>query len=72
MLADEFVACREIEDDVGTGKGEIVARRNGCPHVLAYLNAEFHSIAGCEYLRTRGDDDRTAGKVYRVLASYIL
>ena len=50
MLADEFIACREIEDDVGSCKGEIVARRDRCPYILAYLDAEFHTVASGEHL----------------------
>ena len=45
VLADKLIAGREIKDDVGTGKGEIIAWRNGSPHVLAYLNTKLHTIA---------------------------
>ena len=50
MLANKLIAGREIEYDVGTCKGEIIAWRYGSPYVLAYLNTELHAIAcGKEY-----------------------
>ena len=44
MLADELIAGREIEDDIGTRERQIVAGRNWCPHILADLHTKLHAI----------------------------
>ena len=50
VLANKFGAGREVENDVGTSHREIVARRNGCPHVFAYLHTKLHAAKGLEEL----------------------
>ena len=46
MLANQFVGCRQIQDDISTGHRQVVAGRNGCPNVLTNLNAQPHSVTG--------------------------
>ena len=41
VLADEFIAGREVQDDVRTSHRQIVAGRNGCPDVLADFDAKL-------------------------------
>ena len=48
MLTNQFVAGREVEDDICTREGEIIAGRNRCPHILADLHTELHTTAGDE------------------------
>ena len=53
MLSDEFIACREVEDEVGTSQCQLVARRSRSPYILAYLYAKLHAVIGAENLHIR-------------------
>ena len=50
VLAHELVAGGEVEDDVGTGQGQLIAGGSGRPDVLAHLDAEEHVVARAEEL----------------------
>ena len=50
VLANQLVAGGAVQDDIGTSHRQVVAGRYGCPHIFAYLNAKFHTIAGLEEL----------------------
>ena len=50
VLAHELVAGGEVEDDVGTGQGQLVAGGSGRPDVLAHLDAEEHVVTRAEEL----------------------
>ena len=40
-LADQFIACTEVEDDVGSCQCKMGAGRSWCPKVFADFNAEI-------------------------------
>ena len=63
MLADELVAGREVEDDVGPGQRQTVAGRRGGPEVFAHLDAEPDTLRGLEQLGRGGDDDGASGQI---------
>ena len=63
VLANDLVAGREVEDDVGTCHRQIVARRNRCPHVLADLYAKLHAVSRHEEFRICTDRDDPACKI---------
>ena len=63
VLAYQLVGGREVQDDVGTGQGQVVARRQRCPHVFANLDAEAGTVAGAEHLRLSRHTHRTASQI---------
>ena len=62
VLANELVAGREVEDDIGSCQGQIVAGRNGCPNILADLDTELHAITRHKQLGFGTDMDGAACK----------
>ena len=63
MLADELVAGREVEDDVGTRQSEVVAGRYRSPDVFAYLHTELHAVGCHKQFGVSADIDESASKV---------
>ena len=63
MLAQQFVAGREVEDDVGTSHCQIVAWRDGSPYILANLHAKLHAVGSDEDLGISTDRHRATCKV---------
>ena len=63
MLAQQFVAGREVEDDVGTSHCQIVAWRDGSPYILADLHAKLHAVGSDEDLGICTDRHRATCKV---------
>ena len=63
MLANEFVAGREVEDDVCTREGEIIAGRDGCPYIFADLHTELHAIGSDKEFGFSTDRDRGACEI---------
>ena len=49
MLSYKVVACREIEYQFCSRKGEFVARRIWRPYIFAYFHAESYTIVCTEY-----------------------
>jgi hypothetical protein len=64
VLTDELVAGREIQDDISSGKGEVITWRYGSPHILADLDTKLHTIACGEEYWLRAYMNRTTSKVY--------
>ena len=62
MLADELVTGREVEDDIGSCQGQIVAGRNRCPDILTDLDTELHAITRHKELGLGTDVDGAASK----------
>ena len=50
VLANEFVAGREVEDNVCTSQCQRIAGRNRSPYVFTYLNAKENTVARTEEL----------------------
>ena len=63
VLAYQFIAGREVQDDVGTRQRQVIAGRNGGPDILADLRAELHAACSHEYLWLWRNVDRTTCKV---------
>ena len=63
MLANQLVASREVQYDVGTSQCQIVAWWYGGPHILADLRTKLHTVGSHEYLRLWGDVHRTASEI---------
>ncbi len=60
VLANEFVAGGQVEDEVGAGQGQHVAGGRGAPHVFADFDAEEGTAHRAEQLRTGGHQDTVA------------
>ena len=50
VLADELVARRAVQDNLGSGHRQVVAGRNGSPDVFAYLHAKLGTVHRAEHL----------------------
>ena len=50
MFPYQFVTGREVEDDVCTREGEIIAGWNRRPYILADFHAKLHAIGRNEEL----------------------
>ena len=62
VLADELVAGREVQDDIGTRHRQVVAGRNGCPDVLADFHAKL-DVTHLEELGFSRQTDRCASQI---------
>ena len=63
MLANKLIGSREIKNNIGTSKGEIIARRSWCPYIFANLNAKLNTIAGYKQKWLGRNVNRIACKV---------
>ena len=63
MLTYELVGGRQIEDDISTSQGQLIAGWQRCPHILAYFDAEADTVAGAEKLRLTRHGDRAARQI---------
>ena len=62
MLANELIAGREVQDDVCTCHRQVVAGWNGCPDVLADLDAKL-DVTHLEELGFGRQTDRGASQI---------
>ena len=67
VLTYELVGGRQVEDDISTSQGQLIAGRQRCPHILAYFDAEADTVAGAEELRLTRHGDRAARQVNLLL-----
>ena len=63
VLTYQFIASREVQDDIGSRQRETIAGRCRCPYILAYLNAEVDTVGCREELRIGGDTNGTACQI---------
>ena len=62
VLANQFVAGRKIEDDIGTCQRKVIAGRRGGPDIFANFDTKPYAIASDKNLRREGEVNLIAGK----------
>ena len=64
MFTCQFIACRQIKNQISTRENKLIARWCRCPHVFANLNTEYGTVARAEQLRIRRNHNLRTGITY--------